>query len=88
MIPAGALTTRQVADLVNVSPATVRAALHGGRLFGLKMGHQWFIEKRALTPAVVASLQESEHRRASQREKPLSQPGTVSSASTRGWRSL
>ena len=76
MIPLGALTLREVADLLHVSPDTVRGALQAGRLIGLKVGHQWFIERRALTSHVVASLQQSERRRASRRAKTSSQPRT------------
>ena len=78
MIPPGSLTPRQVANLLHVSSNTVLAALREGRLSGLKVGHQWFIERRALTSHVVASLQQSERQRASQRDKTLSQPDDYS----------
>ena len=76
MNPLGKLTPHQVAALFHVSPNSVYAALQAGRLPGLKTGHQWFIERRALIPHGVASLQQSERPQASRRVRTPPQPHT------------
>ncbi|MGE0684103.1 MAG: helix-turn-helix domain-containing protein [Candidatus Binatia bacterium] len=74
MIPPGTLTLREVADFLHISPDSVYTPSQAGRLPGLKVGHQWFIKKRALTSHVVASLQKSERPQTSQHTPAPSQP--------------
>lgn len=64
MNPLDKLTPYQVAFLFHVNLNDVYRALQAGRLPGVKAGHQWFIERRTLTPHVVASLQQSERSQA------------------------
>lgn len=50
------LTVHQAADLLNVSPATVRSLLRSQKISGLKVGGQWRICRMALMKFILDEL--------------------------------
>ena len=52
--PVGSYSSRQVAEVLNVHPETVRDALRAKRIKGFRMGSRWRV-----THAVLISLMET-----------------------------
>ena len=46
------LSVAQTADLLNLSPLTVRRHLISGRLFGIKYGRRWLVPEESLVATI------------------------------------